>query len=273
MRSLKTSSDFDVVIIGSGFGGSVAALRLTEKGYKVAVLEAGRRFADKDFPKTSWRLSKFLYLPRLGLRGIQRIHVLPDVLVLAGAGVGGGSLVYANTLYKPPASYFADKQWNQITDWDSELSPWYDQASRMLGVASNPYFSPSDEAMKQVADQMGVGHTFKLAPLGVYFGDGNGVKSKDPFFGGVGPDRNGCLQCGSCMTGCRHNAKNTLPKNYLGLAEKAGAKVFPEHTVIKTEQLGDGSWKITARKSSAWFGGKRLFTASQVVVALSLIHI
>ena len=265
-RSQK-SQDFDVVIIGSGFGGSVAALRLTEKGYKVAVIEAGRRFADKDFPKTSWRLSRFLYMPRLGLRGIQRIHILPDVLVLAGAGVGGGSLVYANTLYKPPASYFTDKQWNQITDWDDELSPWYDQASRMLGVASNPYFSPSDEAMKQVADQMGVGHTFKLAPLGVYFGDGSGVKSKDPFFGGVGPDRDGCLQCGSCMTGCRHNAKNTLPKNYLGLAEKAGAKVFPEHTVIKSEQLSDGSWQITARKSSAWFGGIRKFTAAQVVVA------
>jgi cholesterol oxidase len=261
------SADFDVVIIGSGFGGSVAALRLTEKGYKVAVLEAGRRFSDKDFPKTSWRLNRFLYLPRLGLRGIQRIHVLPNVLVLAGAGVGGGSLVYANTLYKPPASYFEDKQWKHITDWDSELSPWYDQASRMLGVAQNPYFSPSDKAMKEVADQMGVGHTFKLAPLGVYFGDGNGVKSKDPFFGGVGPDRDGCLQCGGCMTGCRHNAKNTLPKNYLGLAEKAGAKVFPEHTVVKTEQLADGSWKITARKSSAWFGGKHSFTASQVVVA------
>ena len=267
MFKSKTGQDFDVVIVGSGFGGSVAALRLTEKGYKVAVLEAGRRFADKDFPKTSWRLSRFLYMPRLGLRGIQRIHILPDVLVLAGAGVGGGSLVYANTLYKPPASYFADKQWNQITDWDAELSPWYDQASRMLGVASNPYFSPSDEAMKQVADQMGVGHTFKLAPLGVYFGDGNGVKSKDPFFGGVGPDRDGCLQCGACMTGCRHNAKNTLPKNYLGLAEKAGAKVFPEHTVVKMEQVSDGSWKISARKSSAWFGGKRSFTAAQVVVA------
>jgi len=261
------SNDFDVLIIGSGFGGSVAALRLTEKGYKVAVLEAGRRFSDKDFPKTSWRLSRFLYLPRLGLRGIQRIHVLPDVLVLAGAGVGGGSLVYANTLYKPPASYFEDKQWKHITDWDAELTPWYDQASRMLGVAQNPYFSPSDKAMKEVADQMGVGHTFKLAPLGVYFGDGAGLKSKDPFFGGVGPDRSGCLQCGACMTGCRHNAKNTLPKNYLGLAEKAGAKVFPEHTVIKTEQLSDGSWKITARKSSAWFGGKRSFTASHVVVA------
>jgi cholesterol oxidase len=261
------SADFDVVIIGSGFGGSVAALRLTEKGYKVAVLEAGRRFSDKDFPKTSWRLSRFLYLPRLGLRGIQRIHVLPNVLVLAGAGVGGGSLVYANTLYKPPASYFDDKQWKHITDWDSELSPWYDQASRMLGVAVNPYFSPSDKAMKEVAEQMGVGHTFKLAPLGVYFGDGSGVKSKDPFFGGVGPDRDGCLQCGSCMTGCRHNAKNTLPKNYLGLAEKAGAKVFPEHTAVKTEQLPDGSWKVSARKSSAWFGGKRSFTASHVVVA------
>jgi cholesterol oxidase len=267
MFKSKSIQDFDVVIIGSGFGGSVAALRLTEKGYKVAVIEAGRRFADKDFPKTSWRLSRFLYMPRLGLRGIQRIHILPDVLVLAGAGVGGGSLVYANTLYKPPASYFTDKQWNQITDWDDELSPWYDQASRMLGVASNPYFSPSDEAMKQVADQMGVGHTFKLAPLGVYFGDGSGVKSKDPFFGGVGPDRDGCLQCGSCMTGCRHNAKNTLPKNYLGLAEKAGAKVFPEHTVIKSEQLSDGSWQITARKSSAWLGGVRKFTAAQVVVA------
>jgi cholesterol oxidase len=261
------SADFDVVVIGSGFGGSVAALRLSEKGYKVAVLEAGRRFSDKDFPKTSWRLSRFLFMPRLGLRGIQRIHVLPDVLVLAGAGVGGGSLVYANTLYKPPPSYFQDKQWRHITDWDSELSPWYDQASRMLGLAQNPYFSPSDKAMQQVAEQMGVGHTFKLAPLGVYFGDGAGVKSKDPFFGGVGPDRTSCLQCGGCMTGCRHNAKNTLPKNYLGLAESARAKVFPEHTVTKIEQLPDGSWLVTARKSSAWFGGKRFFTASQVVVA------
>ena len=259
--------DFDVVVIGSGFGGSVAALRLTEKNYKVAILEAGKRFKDKDFPKTSWRLRKFLFMPRLGLNGIQRIHVLPDVLVLAGAGVGGGSLVYANTLYKPPASYFEDKQWRDITNWDQELSPWYDQASRMLGVAQNPYFSASDKAMKQVADQMGVGHTFKLAPLGVYFGDGVGVKSKDPFFGGVGPDRSGCLQCGACMTGCRHNAKNTLPKNYLGLAESAGAKVFPEHTVTKVEQLADGSWVVTARKSSAWFGKKRKFTAANVVIA------
>jgi len=258
--------DFDVLVIGSGFGGSVAALRLTEKGYRVAVLEAGRRFKDKDFPKTSWRLSKFLFMPRLGLRGIQRIHALPDVLVLAGAGVGGGSLVYANTLYQPPDSYFEDKQWRHITDWKSELLPWYDQASRMLGVADNPYFSPSDQAMKDVADEMGVGHTFKMAPLGVHFGDGAGVVSKDPYFGGVGPDRHGCRQCGGCMTGCRYNAKNTLPKNYLGLAESAGAQVFPEHTVKAIKEV-NGGWQIEARKSSAWFGGKKTFTAGQVVVA------
>ena len=259
--------DFDVIVIGSGFGGSVAALRLTEKGYRVAVLEAGRRFTEKDFPKTSWRLSRFLFMPRLGLRGIQRIHALPDVLVLAGAGVGGGSLVYANTLYQPPDSYFEDIQWRHITDWKSELLPWYDQASRMLGVAKNPYFSPSDQAMRDVAEEMGVGHTFKMAPLGVHFGKGPGVIEKDPYFGGVGPDRHGCQQCGACMTGCRFNAKNTLPKNYLGLAESAGAKVFPEHTVESIEELANGGWKISARKSSAWFGGKRVFTAGEVVVA------
>lgn len=263
----QSNRDFDVVVIGSGFGGSVAALRLTEKGYRVAVIEAGRRFKDKDFPKTSWRLSKFLYLPRLGLRGIQRIHVLPDVLVLAGAGVGGGSLVYANTLYQPGDEYFNDKQWREITDWKAELTPWYDQASRMLGVAENPYFSPSDQAMKEAAEAMGVGHTFKMAPLGVHFGSGPGVIEKDPYFGGVGPNRHGCQQCGGCMTGCRFNAKNTLPKNYLGLAEKAGAQVFAETTVERIEQLTHGGWKITARKSSSWFGKKKVFTAADVVVA------
>jgi cholesterol oxidase len=260
------NSHYDVVVIGSGFGGSVAALRLREKGYSVAVLEAGRRFEEKDFPKTSWRISKFLYMPKLGLRGIQRIHALPDVLILAGAGVGGGSLVYANTLYMPPDSYFHDRQWNEITDWKSELSPWYDQASRMLGVSQNPFFSPSDQAMKDVAESMGVGESFTMAPLGIHFGGGAGVAASDPYFGGVGPERSGCRHCGSCMTGCRFNAKNTLPKNYLGLSESAGAEVFPNHTVERIEE-SDNGWKISARHSSAWFGRKRIFTATEVVLA------
>jgi len=260
--------EFDVVVIGSGFGGSVAALRLREKGYTVAVLEAGRRFEDKDFPKTSWRLRKFLFAPALGLYGIQRIHALPDVLILCGAGVGGGSLVYANTLYQPGDKYFDDPQWKSITDWKSELTPFYELARRMLGVEINPYFSPSDQAMKDVAEQMGVGHTFTLAPLGIHFGKGEGVESPDPYFGGVGPARTGCTNCGSCMTGCRHNAKNTLPKNYLGLAEKAGAQVFPLTTATKLEQRGDGSWKITTKKTDDVFGSRgKTFIARDVVMA------
>ncbi len=261
------AAEFDVVIIGSGFGGSVAALRLIEKGYSVAVLEAGKRFRDCDFPKTSWRIRKFLYAPKLGLFGIQRIHVLPDALILAGAGVGGGSLVYANTLYQPSDRYFQDKQWQHITDWKSELAPWYDQARRMLGVTENPYFTPSDQVIKDVAEEMGVGHTFKMAPLGIYFGKGKGVQESDPFFGGVGPARAGCVQCGSCMTGCRHNAKNTLPKNYLGLAEVAGVKVFPLTTVISFAQLAGGQWKIKTKRSGSWFGRGAIFTATQLIVA------
>ena len=262
------NNSFDVVVIGSGFGGSVSALRLREKGYSVAVLEAGRRFEDKDFPKTSWRLNKFLFAPKLGLYGIQRIHALPDVLILCGAGVGGGSLVYANTLYQPGDDYFNDKQWASITDWKKELAPWFDQARRMLGVTENPYFSNSDQAMKDAAIEMGVGHTFQMAPLGVFFGEGKGVLSKDPFFGGVGPDRNGCQQCGSCMTGCQFNAKNTLPKNYLGLAESAGAQVFPMTTARKIEQLDDGRWKITTTKTNDPFGSRgKTFFANEVIVA------
>lgn len=257
---------FDVLIIGSGFGGSVSALRLSEKGYRVGVLEAGRRFHDKDFPKTSWRLNRFLFFPRLGLTGIQRIHALPNVLILAGAGVGGGSLVYANTLYRPTDKYFNDPQWSDITNWREELAPWYDQAERMLGVQTNPYFTNSDKAMREVADEMGVGHTFKMAPLGVHFGSKPGEISADPYFGGVGPERIGCLQCGGCMTGCRHNAKNTLPKNYLGLAEVAGAQVHALTTVTSIEKR-NGQWVVIARKSNSWFGRKKIFSADQVIVA------
>jgi cholesterol oxidase len=250
---------YDVVVIGSGFGGSVTALRLTEKGYSVGILEAGKRFEDSDFPKTSWRLNKFLFAPKLGLYGIQRIHFLPDVLVLSGAGVGGGSLVYANTLYQPGDKYFQDPQWAAITDWKSELEPWYDQARRMLGVIENPFFSNSDAAMKHAAHEMGVGETFQMAPLGIYFGEGPGIKKADPYFGGKGPARTGCTNCGECMTGCRHNAKNTLPKNYLGLAEKAGAEVFPRTTVSDFWQREDGKWIIRA--------GRQEFLAKELVVA------
>ena len=220
-------ADYDVAIIGSGFGGSVSALRLTEKGYKVGVLEAGRRFADHEFAKTSWRLREFLWAPKLGCYGIQRIHVLRNVMILGGAGVGGGSLNYANTLYIPPAPFFNDKQWSHITDWQSELMPHYDQAQRMLGVVKNPTFTDADRLMKEVADEMGVGHTYTPTPVGVFFGpDGEKTPGKtvpDPYFGGAGPARTGCIECGECMTGCRHGAKNTLVKNYLALAEKAGA--------------------------------------------------
>ena len=233
---------YDVLIIGSGFGGSVSALRLTEKGYRVGVLEAGRRFNDEDFAATSWRVKDFLFAPALGLYGIQRIHLLPDAVVLCGAGVGGGSLVYANTLYVPPTEFFQDPQWAGITDWERELAPYYDQASRMLGVEDVPHRSPLDETFAEVAEDMGVGDTFRLTPVGVFFGAPAGVTVPDPYFGGVGPQRTGCRECGECMTGCRHNAKNTLPKNYLGLAEKAGAVVHPMTTVTKlSERAGGGA--------------------------------
>ena len=258
-------ADFDVLVVGSGFGGAVSALRLSEKGYRVGVLEAGRRFADHELPRTSWRLRDFLWAPSLGLLGIQRIHVLKDVMILAGAGVGGGSLNYANTLYVPGESFFADPQWSGITDWADELAPYYDQAARMLGVVENPTMTPSDVAMKAVAEDMGVGHTFRLTPVGVYFGEGPGVTRPDPFFGGAGPERTGCTQCGECMTGCRHGAKNTLPKNYLALAEHAGARIFPMTTVTEIRERPGGGYVVTTVRT----GSRRVRTlsAEQVVVA------
>src|SRR3954468_16506316 len=264
--------DYDVLIIGSGFGGSVSALRLTEKGYRVGVLEAGRRFADEDFAKTSWNLRKFLWMPKLGMYGIQRIHLLRNVMILAGAGVGGGSLNYANTLYVPPEPFFADGQWSHITDWRSELMPHYDQAQRMLGVVKNPTFTDADRIMKEVADDMGVGDTFVATPVGVFFGpDGEKTPGKtvpDPYFGGAGPARTGCLECGSCMTGCRFGAKNTLLKNYRGLAESAGARVHPLTMVTGFEQRADGLWEVrTARTGSKLRRRRKTFTARHVVLA------
>ncbi|TDC81158.1 GMC family oxidoreductase [Actinomadura sp. 7K507] len=262
--------DFDVIVVGSGFGGSVSALRLAEKGYRVAVIEAGRRFDEKTLPKTSWRLRKYAWAPRLGLRGIQRVHLVggkAGVLVLAGAGVGGGSLVYANTLYEPPRPFFTDRQWGHITDWQDELKPFYDQARRMLGVTANPFVTPADEAMKRVADRMGVGDTYHATPVGVFFGDKQGEDRDDPYFGGAGPRRTTCTACGACMIGCKVGAKNMLTKNYLYLAERAGVEVVPDTTVRSLAPLASGGYEVGTEHTTPLLKRRKTLTAEHVVLA------
>ncbi|MEY2570859.1 MAG: cholesterol oxidase, partial [Acidimicrobiaceae bacterium] len=263
------SEEYDVVVIGSGFGGSTTALRLTEKGYRVAVLEAGRRFDETTLPKTSWDVRSFFWAPALGCFGIQRVSLLKDVMILAGAGVGGGSLNYANTLYEPLPPFYADPQWGHITDWRAELAPFYDQAKRMLGVVPNPTITPADEVMREVAVEMGVGDTFGPTPVGVFFGQ-PGVEVDDPYFGGVGPKRRGCIQCGECMTGCRHGAKNTLLQNYLYLAERGGAVVRPLTTVTTIRPLPDGRYEVDTVRTGGPIARRRsrgTFVARDVVVA------
>lgn len=273
----QAALDHDVVVVGSGFGGSVAALRLAEKGYDVLVVEAGRRFADEEFARTSWRLPRYLWAPAVRCFGVQRFHLLDDVLILAGAGVGGGSLVYANTLYVPPAPFFADRQWSDITDWAAELAPYYERAKRMLGVVEeNPCQGPAEEVMREAAESLGVGHTLRRTPVGVFFGrDGArepGVTVPDPYFGGSGPARTGCTECGNCMVGCRVGAKNTLVKNYLGLAERAGVRVEPLRTVVDVRPLDPADpargWRVTTRRTGAWVRGQEQeVTAGHVVLA------
>ncbi|SEE31914.1 cholesterol oxidase [Streptomyces sp. 3213] len=270
--------DYDVIVVGSGFGGSVTALRLTEKGYRVGVLEAGRRFTPSTLPRNSWDLKNYLWAPRLNLYGLQRIHLLGNVMVLAGAGVGGGSLNYANTLYVPPKPFFEDPQWRDITDWQEELAPYYDQARRMLGVRLNPTMTPSDVHLKAAAQRMGVGDTFHMAPVGVFFGDGEdadgtakarpGEQVADPYFGGAGPARKACTECGECMTGCRHGAKNTLNENYLHLAEKAGAEVHPMTTVVSVTDDSQGGYAVATLPTDARRKSEgRTFKAREVVLA------
>jgi cholesterol oxidase len=254
---VRIVTDYDVVIVGSGFGGSVSALRLTEKGYRVGVLEAGRRFTPETLPTSSWDVRNFLWAPKLGMRGIQRITLLKDIVVLSAAGVGGGSLVYANTLYQPPATFFDDPHWSGITDWQAELAPFYGQASRMLGVTEQPTMTPSDVVIKQVAEEMGVGPTFRRTPVGVFFGE-PGKTVADPYFGGAGPDRTGCVECGNCMIGCTVGAKNRLDVNYLYLAERAGAVVHPETEVRALRPTGSG-WLVETTNGR--------FTAGDVILS------
>ncbi|XRQ05985.1 GMC oxidoreductase [Actinomadura welshii] len=274
--------DFDVLVVGSGFGGSVSALRLTEKGYRVGVIEAGRRFDTNpsgppgsrypELPKTNWRVARYLWAPAFGLTGIQRMHLIRGakssrVLVLAGAGVGGGSLNYANTLYVPPEPFFKDRQWAHITDWQDELAPHYEQAKRMLGVVRNATTTAADEVIAKVADRMGAGGTFVKTPVGVFFGRGAGVESADPYFGGAGPRRRGCMECGECMVGCRHGAKNMLTENYLYLAEKAGARVMPLSRVTTVRPRAGGGYEVEIVRTGSFGRDRKTLTAEQVVFA------
>ncbi|MCD9155058.1 FAD-dependent oxidoreductase [Aeromicrobium duanguangcaii] len=257
--------DYDVAIVGSGFGGSVTALRLVEKGYRVVVLEAGRRFADDEFAKTSWDVRRYLWAPWARCFGLLRVTPLRDVLIASGAGVGGGSLVYANTLYQPGDEYFEDPRWAHITDWRDELAPHYDQARRMLGVVTYPGMTEPDRWMADIAAEMGVSDTVHPADVGVLFGDRPGLPLADPFFGGRGPERTTCTECGACMTGCRVGAKNTLVKNYLYLAEQAGVEVRPLTTVVDVKPHRGGYRVSTRGTGTPWKRGR--LTAEQVVFA------
>jgi cholesterol oxidase len=267
----EDSFDFDWLVIGSGFGGSVSALRLSEKGYAVGVLECGRRFADHEFPKNTADFKRYFWNPRLGMKGIFRLTNFKDVAVVSGCGVGGGSLGYACTLYVPPKQFFDDRQWAEMADWERELAPHYDEAQRMLGVVENPHEDPADQLLRELGEELGVGDSYKRTPVGIYFGEA-GKTVRDPFFDGDGPERTGCKLCARCMVGCVHGAKNTLVKNYLYLAERRGARVMPERTVIDVRPIGaaDGSegYEVESVRSGAWLRKERhVQRARGVVVA------
>jgi cholesterol oxidase len=247
--------DYDWLVIGSGFGGSVSALRLSEKGHRVGVLECGRRFADHEFPRSTGDVRRYFWRPKLGLKGIFRLTTFKDVVVVSGCGVGGGSLGYANTLYVPPSAFFEDHQWADMEDWERTLAPHYVEAQRMLGVTRNEHDDPADQLLRELGEELGVSDTYTKTPVGVFFGQ-PGQTVADPYFDGEGPARTGCQMCGRCMVGCPHGAKNTLVKNYLHLAERRGARVMAERTVVDIRPLGrgDGSdgYEVVSERSGAW---------------------
>ncbi len=270
---MHDNQTFDFVIIGSGFGGSVSAMRLAEKGYSVLVLERGVRYEDQDFPKTNWEVWKYLWAPALRCYGILQISAFGDVIVLHGAGVGGGSLGYANVLMQPSNKLFENPSWRHLADWKSVLMPHYATARHMLGPATNPCLWKSDAIMQEIADELGVGQTFHPTEVSVFFGDGlpQGQEVPDPFFGGEGPARHTCKHCGGCMVGCRYNAKNTLVKNYLYFAEKWGVQVRPEADVNDIrplpETMPDGSkYEVVYRRTTAWLGGASIKVRARSVI-------
>jgi cholesterol oxidase len=256
---------YDFVIIGSGFGGSVSAMRLAEKGYSVLVLERGKRYEDKDFPKTNWNIWKFLWLPPLRCFGIMQFSFFRNILALHGDGVGGGSLVYGNVLMRPDDEIFNNPTWKHLQDWKSILAPHYDTAEHMLGVTPNPRQWAADAILKEIATEMEVQSTFQPTQVGVFFGgaqDTDGREIPDPYFGGKGPARNTCTHCGGCMVGCRYNAKNSLPKNYLYFAEKWGTKILSEANVHNVQQLASGQmngarYEVVYHRTTAWFYGRK----------------
>ncbi|HEX4187867.1 MAG TPA: GMC family oxidoreductase [Solirubrobacteraceae bacterium] len=271
MDAEEDGFDYDWLVIGSGFGGSVSALRLAEKGYSVGVLECGRRFADDELPRSTADLKRYFWNPRLGMKGIFRLTTFKDVSVVSGCGVGGGSLGFANTLYVPPRAFFEDRQWAPMQDWEATLAPHYAEAQRMLGVVQNPHEDPADQLLRELGEELGVGDSYKKTPVGVFFGE-PGKTVPDPYFGGEGPERTGCMLCGRCMVGCVHGAKNTLVKNYLYFAERRGARVMAERTVVDVRPLGaaDGSegYEVVTVRSGAWLRkDRRTHRARGVVVA------
>ncbi|WP_342375123.1 GMC oxidoreductase [Myxococcus stipitatus] len=258
--------DCDWLIIGSGFGGSASALRLTEKGYRVVMLEKGRRLGAADFPKTNWNLKRWMWMPRLGWRGLFKMTFFRHVTVLSGVGVGGGSLVYANTLPVPKDDFFEAPSWGHLASWKQELSEHYLTARRMLGATVNPLITEPDRVLQQVGQDLGR-TDFQPTTVAVYFGE-PGVTVKDPYFGGEGPDRTGCIACGGCMLGCRHGAKNTLDRNYLYLAEKRGLSLHADTEATWVRPLPGGGYEVEARQGSGWLPRrKRRFLARNVIFA------
>ncbi|MFT4695899.1 MAG: cholesterol oxidase [Urechidicola sp.] len=257
--------EYDYIIIGSGFGGSVSALRLSQKGYKVLVIEKGKWYKSKDFPKTNWNLRKWLWMPKLKFFGIMKVTIFKHVGIISGTGVGGGSLVYANTLPIPKSTFFKTGSWKDLNDWETELKPHYKEALRMLGAVKNPKLFAGDEGLKKVSQEMEIEDKFETTNVAVYFGEEN-VTKKDPYFEGKGPDRTGCNFCGACMTGCRNNSKNTLDKNYLYLAQQLGAIILAENEVIDVKPLeSKNGYKVHLKSSTKFFKKRKTITTKGVI--------